>query len=81
MCSRADLNVIDYENLTLNAPDVIYDLPAGGRRLMQTATGYDMTIVKGEIIRRNGKATSARPGRLVRGAQSAPTDTLATAAE
>ena len=78
---RADLNVIDYENLTLNAPDVIYDLPAGGRRLMQTATGYDMTIVKGEIIRRNGKATSARPGRLVRGAQSAPTDTLATAAE
>ena len=78
---RADLNIIDYENLTLHAPDVIYDLPAGGRRLMQTATGYDMTIVKGEIIRRNGKATSARPGRLVRGAKAAPQTPLAAAAE
>ncbi len=69
---RADVNIIDYDNLTLHAPEVIYDLPAGGRRLTQRADGYDTTIVRGEIIRRNGKFTEARPGRLVRGAQPAP---------
>ena len=77
---RADVNVIDYENLTLHAPEVIYDLPAGGRRLIQYADGYDTTIVRGEIIRRNGEFTEARPGRLVRGAQPAP-EPLPIAAE
>lgn len=69
---RADINIIDYDNLTLHAPEVIYDLPAGGRRLTQRADGYDTTIVNGVMTRRNGQFTDARPGRLVRGARQAP---------
>jgi len=69
---RADLNVIDYDHLTLHAPQVAYDLPAGGRRLVQRASGYVATIVAGEITYRDGEPTDALPGRLVRGAQSAP---------
>ena len=69
---RADVNVIDYDGLTLHAPEVIYDLPAGGRRLTQTATGYDTTLVNGRVIRRAGAFTEERPGRLVRGAKAAP---------
>ena len=68
---RADLNVIDYDNLTLGTPYIVHDLPAGGRRLMQTAEGYEATIVAGEIIQRGGVATGAAPGRLVRGARAA----------
>ena len=68
---RADLNIIDHDNLTLHAPYIVHDLPAGGRRLMQRADGYEATIVAGEIIQRNGTATGAKPGRLVRGAKSA----------
>ena len=63
---RADLNVIDHDALTLEAPRLVHDLPAGGRRLMQGASGYDYTIVNGQITRRNGVDTGARPGRLVR---------------
>src|SRR5439155_21801443 len=51
---RADINVIDYENLTLHAPQVAYDLPAGGRRLIQRASGYVVTIVAGEVTYRRG---------------------------
>jgi N-acyl-D-amino-acid deacylase len=51
---------------------VVYDLPAGGRRLDQTADGYVATIVAGEVIARDGKPTDARPGRLVRGRQPVP---------
>ena len=69
---KADLNVIDYDKLSLPAPFVVSDLPAGGKRLMQHASGYAATIVSGEIIRRDGEATGKLPGRLVRGAQSAP---------
>ena len=69
---RADLNVIDYDKLYLHAPEVAHDLPAGGRRLIQRADGYDATIVKGQITYRNGEATKALPGRLLRGAQAAP---------
>ncbi|MDD9895653.1 MAG: amidohydrolase family protein [Gammaproteobacteria bacterium] len=69
---KADINVIDMEKLKLHKPEVHYDLPAGGRRLMQYADGYVATIVSGETIYRNGKATGARPGRLVRGSQPAP---------
>ena len=47
-----------------------YDLPAGARRLLQKSRGYDATIVSGEVVMRDGEATSARPGRLIRGAQS-----------
>lgn len=75
---RADLNVIDYEGLRLEAPKVAYDLPAGGRRLVQRAHGYVATIVSGVVTQRDGEPTGALPGRLVRGAQAAP---LAMAAE
>lgn len=66
---KADLNVIDHDRLTLHAPRMAHDLPAGGRRLLQTADGYDFTIVSGEITRENGEDTGARPGRLIRGAR------------
>jgi N-acyl-D-aspartate/D-glutamate deacylase len=69
---RADFNVIDFDRLKLNMPEVVHDLPAGGRRILQRASGYDATIVKGAIISRDGQETGARPGRLVRGAQAAP---------
>lgn len=75
---RADLNVIDYEGLALEAPRVAYDLPAGGRRLVQKAHGYVATIVAGVVTQRGGEPTGALPGRLVRGAQGSP---LALAAE
>ncbi len=64
---RGDINVIDYENLNLTTPELVHDLPAGGRRLVQRSVGYVATIVAGEITRRNGIDTGARPGRLVRG--------------
>lgn len=69
---RADLNVIDYDALQLMAPEVCYDLPTGGRRLMQRARGYDATIVAGEVTYRDGEATGALPGRLIRGARARP---------
>ena len=75
---RADLNVIDYEGLRLEAPVVAYDLPAGGRRLTQKAHGYVATIVGGVVTYRDGEPTGALPGRLVRGSQAAP---MALAAE
>ncbi|MGB5682675.1 MAG: amidohydrolase family protein, partial [Polyangiales bacterium] len=63
---RADLNIIDFDNLELLPPKMLKDLPAGGQRLMQYANGYVATLVRGEAIARNGKLTGARPGRLVR---------------
>jgi N-acyl-D-amino-acid deacylase len=66
---KADLNVIDHEALTLHHPRTAFDLPAGGRRLLQDASGYEATIVSGVVTRRFGKDTGARPGRLVRGAR------------
>jgi N-acyl-D-aspartate/D-glutamate deacylase len=68
---KADVNVIDYGRLHLHPPKVHYDLPVGGRRLMQEVDGYDATIVAGVVTRRGGVATGAKPGRLVRGAQTA----------
>ncbi|MGB1506853.1 MAG: amidohydrolase family protein, partial [Acidimicrobiales bacterium] len=64
---RADVNIIDYGALRLLTPEMIYDLPAGGRRLVQRCEGYVATIVAGEVTRRDGVDTGARPGRLVRG--------------
>jgi N-acyl-D-amino-acid deacylase len=69
---KADLNVIDHAALTLHRPVVTYDLPAGGRRLDQTADGYVATIVSGRLIAENSAPTDERPGRLVRGRQPAP---------
>lgn len=69
---KADLNVIDTEALRLHKPVVVSDLPAGGRRLDQTADGYVATIVSGEVIAENGVPTDARPGALIRGRRPAP---------
>jgi N-acyl-D-aspartate/D-glutamate deacylase len=65
----ADVNVIDYERLQLGSPKVIADLPAGGRRLVQDATGYVATIKSGVTTFDNGKDTGRRPGVLLRGAR------------
>jgi len=69
---RADLNLIDYDNLQLDGPKIVYDLPAGGRRLLQKAHGYRATILKGQLIVENDELTGTRPGRLIRGPQAAP---------
>jgi N-acyl-D-aspartate/D-glutamate deacylase len=69
---KADLNVIDMDRVRLRLPEMVHDLPAGGRRLLQRADGYVATIVSGEITMRDGEPTDALPGRLVRGAQAAP---------
>ena len=69
---RADVNVIDFDRLYLHPPYLSYDLPSGGKRLLQKADGYTANIVKGQITYRGGKATGALPGRMVRGAQAAP---------
>jgi N-acyl-D-aspartate/D-glutamate deacylase len=69
---KADINVIDYDRLQLRPPEVIYDLPSGGRRLVQRTDGYVATIVSGVPVYRDGEATGALPGRLVRGAHAAP---------
>jgi N-acyl-D-aspartate/D-glutamate deacylase len=69
---KADLNIIDFEHLQLDAPGIIFDLPAGGRRMFQGAQGYLATIVSGEVIMENGQYTGATPGALIRGTQPAP---------
>ena len=66
---KADLNVIDFDRLRLRRPYIVYDLPASGRRLMQTAEGYVATVVSGAVTYRGGEPTGALPGKLVRGAQ------------
>ena len=68
---KADLNVIDLDNLAISAPRMSYDLPAGGKRLLQGARGYRATVLSGNVTYRDGVATSALPGKLVRGAQVA----------
>ncbi len=63
---RADVNIIDFDNLNVRLPEMVNDLPAGGARLQQRADGYQMTVVKGEPTYIEGQATDALPGRLVR---------------
>ncbi|MCU1502720.1 MAG: putative amidase, partial [Ilumatobacteraceae bacterium] len=70
---RADINVIDLDNLTLHPPTISFDLPAGGKRLLQRADGYLHTLVAGQETYTNGEHTGALPGRLVRGARPVPT--------
>ena len=60
---RADINVIDYAKVGALKPEIVRDLPAGGRRFVQRAQGYVATIVKGEVVCANGRITEARPGR------------------
>ena len=69
---KADLNVIDYEHLGMEAPRLVFDLPAGGKRLLQQSHGYVHTFVNGVEVCRDGHSTGATPGRLVRGAQADP---------
>ncbi len=64
---KADINIIDYDKLTLEDPEMVYDLPAGGKRLIQRAQGYKATICSGVVTYENGVHTGAFPGRLVRG--------------
>ena len=64
---KADFNVIDYENLTLLKPEMVYDLPGGGKRLVQSANGYKATICSGVVTYRDGEHTGQLPGRLIRG--------------
>jgi len=62
----ADINVIDFDGLRLHRPEAVFDLPAGGRRLVQRAEGYEITIKSGEVIFNNGQHSGALPGKLVR---------------
>jgi N-acyl-D-aspartate/D-glutamate deacylase len=75
---KADINVIDYDRLRLRAPQVVHDLPTGGRRMIQRAEGYVATLVNGTVTHRDGTATGAMPGHLVRGMQPAPAFTEET---
>lgn len=69
---KADINIIDHAGLRLHSPEMVRDLPADAGRLLQRANGYRYTIVSGQITYQNGEWTGAKPGKLVRGAQSAP---------
>jgi N-acyl-D-aspartate/D-glutamate deacylase len=69
---KADINIIDFEGLKLHAPTIVYDLPAGGRRLGQAAEGFRATIVSGVVTYQDGAATGKLPGKLIRGAQKSP---------
>src|SRR5262249_39905700 len=66
---RADINLIDFDRLRLHAPEIVNDLPAGGRRLVQRAEGYAVTLVAGIPVFERGEHTGAKPGRLVRRAR------------
>ena len=66
---RADLNVIDHASLRIELPEMWFDLPAKGRRVMQRASGYLATLCAGEVTIREDEVTAARPGRLIRGAR------------
>jgi N-acyl-D-amino-acid deacylase len=68
---KADVNLIDFNNLRLHPPEMVFDLPADGRRFVQRADGYRSTIVSGEVTFENGEATGAMPGKVVRGPQAA----------
>ncbi len=69
---KADINVIDFDRLTLHAPHVVTDLPAGGRRFLQKVTGIDHTFVSGVEVASHSESTGATPGRLLRGGRAAP---------
>lgn len=71
--NKADINVLDYDRLLLRAPEVVYDLPAGGRRLVQRTEGFTATLVFGVPVYRDGQSTGSLAGRLVRGPRQAGT--------
>jgi N-acyl-D-aspartate/D-glutamate deacylase len=75
---KADVNVVELDRLSTGRPVMAHDLPAGGKRLLQPATGYVHTFVSGVETYADGEATGALPGVLVRGAQTAPAATTPT---
>jgi N-acyl-D-aspartate/D-glutamate deacylase len=68
---KADINLVDYDALSIGVPRMVYDLPGGAPRFMQKAVGYKATLVAGQVVQRDGEDSGARPGRVVRGPQSA----------
>ena len=66
---RADVNLVDLDALAIGRPEMLRDLPAGGKRLVQRASGYRATLVAGEVVVADGATTGALPGQLIRGAQ------------
>jgi N-acyl-D-aspartate/D-glutamate deacylase len=74
---KADINVIDFEGLTLHAPEIVDDLPGGGRRLDQKASGYRYMLVSGAVVARDDQPTGILPGTLIRGLQAKPIQSLA----
>ena len=70
---KADINVIDFEALHIHGPDMVNDLPANGKRLIQQIDGYRYTVKSGEVTYEDGKSTGTLPGKLVRGPQASPT--------
>jgi len=69
---KADVNVIDFDALTIHPPEVAYDLPGESRRIVQQIDGYRYTVCSGEVIYEDGEPTGALPGKLIRGPQAAP---------
>tara|TARA_E500000331_G_scaffold165922_1_gene160706 strand:+ start:168 stop:404 length:237 start_codon:yes stop_codon:yes gene_type:complete len=63
---RGDVNIIDFDNLNISAPKMVYDLPSGAGRLEQKTEGYLATLVNGQVTYRNAEPTDALPGRLIR---------------
>ena len=68
---KADINVIDFDRLRLHPPEMLHDLPAGGKRLVQRVEGYRYTVKSGEVTFEDGVSTGALPGTLVRGGREA----------
>jgi N-acyl-D-aspartate/D-glutamate deacylase len=64
---QGDFNLIDFDALSLEPPEMVYDLPSNGKRLIQKAKGYLATIKAGEVTYENGESTGVMPGRLLRG--------------
>jgi N-acyl-D-aspartate/D-glutamate deacylase len=69
---KADINLIEFDRLRLHPPEMVFDLPANGRRFVQRADGYKYTVVDGEVTFQDGAPTGAMPGKVVRGPQSMP---------
>ncbi len=76
---KADINVIDFDNLYIHEPVLTNDLPAEGKRFLQKITGYRMTLCSGEVIYRDGQPTGALPGKLIRGSKTSPENRERTA--
>jgi N-acyl-D-aspartate/D-glutamate deacylase len=69
---KADVTIIDFDQLRLHPPDMVFDLPANGRRCMQRLDGYRYTVARGEVSYEHGEPAGAMPGKVMRGPQAAP---------